>query len=745
MGDGGHGVQSIGRGSVATTRAHRSLGLVALCALLVGLVPVGVAAASSGTFVDDDGLAFEPDIEAVATAGITRGCNPPVNDRYCPHDSMTRAEMAAFLIRALGLEPSTTHAGTFSDVPAGTWYAGYVERLAEVAITRGYADGTFRPSGLVTRAEMAAFLIRAFDDGSNLGAATGLFADVAVEAWYAQEAERLHALDITLGCATAPLRYCPHGAVTRGQMAAFVRRALGLPLQVTAGSGELPAELQLGGNAVGASVNENAVGHVIHVDVQHPSASDSNSGSLSEPLRTITAAVSRAHQLRKSGTGVRVAVHPGIYRESVEIGGGAVAAPLVVEATGAGAVIAGSDVWTGWTKVSGSNTYERAWNMTWGVSSTGVEEIVARREMVIVGGTPLRQVLAAAELSPGSFFVSEAEKRVMIQPPSGIDPNSTTVEVAIRAKPLVIGGAHNVVVRGLTLRHGTAPFDDTANEVWHSRNVLLDQLTVEWNTWAGLSVCCSEQVTIRETTIRNNGGRGLSAFRMQHALFDGTATTHNNWRGVLGGFTGFSVAGMKAVSLRHVVFRDHVSTDNAMRGFWFDTDISDVWIDGLTSCRNQGYGIFFERIQGPVSMTNSLVCDNGAEGVITSNIEDVWIWGTSVCSNGKAQLRVSGDSGGTSFTDWLTGATLSVPQARGLSLERSTITGGTDLFQALMPSTQWNTIVGSLDSDHNTWFNPITRDAFRPGGSSAVDLAGWQRATGLDGSSQFASTTALGC
>jgi hypothetical protein len=54
-------------------------------------------------FVDDDGSVFEADIEKLAAAGITRGCNPPANDRFCPNDAVTRGQMAAFLHRALGL------------------------------------------------------------------------------------------------------------------------------------------------------------------------------------------------------------------------------------------------------------------------------------------------------------------------------------------------------------------------------------------------------------------------------------------------------------------------------------------------------------------------------------------------------------------------------------------------------------------------------------------------------------------
>ncbi len=52
-------------------------------------------------FVDDDGSVFEADIDRLAVAGVTLGCNPPINDRYCPNNDVTRGEMAVFLFRAL--------------------------------------------------------------------------------------------------------------------------------------------------------------------------------------------------------------------------------------------------------------------------------------------------------------------------------------------------------------------------------------------------------------------------------------------------------------------------------------------------------------------------------------------------------------------------------------------------------------------------------------------------------------------
>lgn len=53
-------------------------------------------------FRDDDGSVFESDIEKLAAAGVTIGCNPPDNTLFCPRQAVTRGQMAAFLHRALG-------------------------------------------------------------------------------------------------------------------------------------------------------------------------------------------------------------------------------------------------------------------------------------------------------------------------------------------------------------------------------------------------------------------------------------------------------------------------------------------------------------------------------------------------------------------------------------------------------------------------------------------------------------------
>lgn len=113
-------------------------------------------------FIDDDGSVFEADIEKLAAAGITRGCNPPANDSFCPNDPVTRGQMAAFLVRAL----SYTDAGEgdlFTD-DDGSIFEDAIDKLATAGVTRGCNPPTndrFCPGDVVTRGQMAAFLHRA--------------------------------------------------------------------------------------------------------------------------------------------------------------------------------------------------------------------------------------------------------------------------------------------------------------------------------------------------------------------------------------------------------------------------------------------------------------------------------------------------------------------------------------------------------------------------------------------------------
>ncbi len=176
-----------------------------------------------GIFVDDDASPHEANIELIAEAGITVGCNPPDNDMFCPGDPVTRAQMATFLARALALPaPSNDY---FRDDDAST-HEGGINALAAAGISSGCneANTNYCPGDHVTRAQMASFLARAL----NLPADSANWFVDDDKSSHEANINALASAEITSGCKPADRLFCPADSVTRAQMATFLVKALNL-------------------------------------------------------------------------------------------------------------------------------------------------------------------------------------------------------------------------------------------------------------------------------------------------------------------------------------------------------------------------------------------------------------------------------------------------------------------------------------------------------------------------------------
>ena len=162
-------------------------------------------------------------VEALTVDGVleSTGCWPGL---FCPGDPIPRWMVAVWLVRVVdGQDPEPVSASRFVDVDASQWWAGYVERLAELGITVGCVSepAQYCPDDPVTRAQMATFLKRAF----LLDRAIPAGFDDTDDSVHEVAIDALYAAGITKGCSTEPLRFCPQQATTRGQMALFLERA----------------------------------------------------------------------------------------------------------------------------------------------------------------------------------------------------------------------------------------------------------------------------------------------------------------------------------------------------------------------------------------------------------------------------------------------------------------------------------------------------------------------------------------
>lgn len=180
----------------------------------------------SGSFLDDDDNIHETNIEAIRAARITFGCNPPVNDRYCPRAMVTRGQMAAFIDR--GFKLSETVIDFFTDDDRSIFEPA-INRLAAAEVTRGCnppVNDHYCPTHHITRGEMAAFLDRVL---GPLGEEPPDFFVDDDDSSFEDAINRIAARHVTMGCnPPANDRYCPEDHVTRDEMASFLARALGL-------------------------------------------------------------------------------------------------------------------------------------------------------------------------------------------------------------------------------------------------------------------------------------------------------------------------------------------------------------------------------------------------------------------------------------------------------------------------------------------------------------------------------------
>lgn len=108
------------------------------------------------TFGDIKNSPQKAAIEALAAREIINGMN---ETEFRPDATMTRAQYATIVVKALGLTPQAN--GKFKDVAANAWYAAYVGTANAYGIVNGRSDTEFDPEGTITRQEAAVMTIRA--------------------------------------------------------------------------------------------------------------------------------------------------------------------------------------------------------------------------------------------------------------------------------------------------------------------------------------------------------------------------------------------------------------------------------------------------------------------------------------------------------------------------------------------------------------------------------------------------------
>jgi len=192
-----------------------------------GCVPGPVAGAENELFKDVlPTNPLLPEMTALYHANITNGCST-VPLLYCPTCETTRYMMVAFLVRAANLDLSNPPATpSFTDVPTSAWYFPHVEAAFAAGITSGCGGGLFCPLAPVTRGMGAVFITNTTGWPLEPATTPPTFTDVPQSAWYFRAVETLSQWCVTNGCGANT--FCPDSVLTRAQSAAFIARAFDL-------------------------------------------------------------------------------------------------------------------------------------------------------------------------------------------------------------------------------------------------------------------------------------------------------------------------------------------------------------------------------------------------------------------------------------------------------------------------------------------------------------------------------------
>jgi hypothetical protein len=174
---------------------------------------------------------FYSSIETVLHNGVTAGCG--AGDTFCPADTVTRQQMAVFLLKAKegeGYTPPNCTTPAFDDVPCDNPFSAWINELSARGVTAGCGGPNYCPADPTNRQQMAVFLLKTEEGSGYVPPACGTpqFDDVPCDNPFSAWINELVARGVTAGCGGP--NYCPGSAVARQQMAVFLVKTFGLVL-----------------------------------------------------------------------------------------------------------------------------------------------------------------------------------------------------------------------------------------------------------------------------------------------------------------------------------------------------------------------------------------------------------------------------------------------------------------------------------------------------------------------------------
>ena len=341
---------------------------------------------------------------------------------------------------------------------------------------------------------------------------------------------------------------------------------------------------------------------------QNPQAGDDAPGTAERPWKT----VSRAAEMARPGD--VVVIHGGVYRERVVVKtSGTAEAPIRFEAgLGEWVILTGADRLTGWRKSDETRPiYSVAWPhkfIPWNRSMTHPDDeyhrVIGRCEQVMVDGYLLRQVLAAGQLAPATFFADVTNQTLFVWDASNRDLNRTHAEASTRQEILRVEGDH-VHLRGLRFRYA-ANMAQHGAVVLAGRHDTMEDCVVEAMNSSGATFQ-AEDLVVRRCVFRENGQLGFGANRAHRLLFTECLVENNNTKGF---DRGWEAGGDKLALCRDALLERSRFVRNRGNGIWFDIGNTNCTVRQCLIADNEDAGIFYE-ISFRLNAHDNVIVGNG--------------------------------------------------------------------------------------------------------------------------------------
>jgi len=370
--------------------------------------------------------------------------------------------------------------------------------------------------------------------------------------------------------------------------------------------------------------------------------------------------------------------------------------------------------------------------------------VVMRGEMVFVGGALMRQVMTLDELRSrvSAFFVDEAAATIWLHTSPGLDPAKVTIEAAVRPRLLETSNVNHVTLRHLSFIHAACHLQEPGVQISGEGNVLIEDCAFNWNSWTGLGLAESHDVTLKNIRADHNGGCGFGGWRVKNLTADTLEASYNNWRGDWGGFHSWCV-GQKFMSLHGGKFTNYVAHDNLGPALWFDTDDIDITVDHAVLDNNYNQGLFMEASPGPETFRQCTITRNGETGILATNTANVTIDHCTIAGNRQRQVFVPWQATAHSVLPAVTN--YETKQAADMRSEHWTLTNNVIAGQGpqqLMVISKWPWFLSTVKLSGNAWHQTDREDVFAIFNASLTEpiktaYANWCNWTGEDASSTF--------